>query len=82
MHIGKKNPHKSYKMHNHLENKTVILLTTTDERDLGIIISDDLKLARQYAKAANTAYKVLEVLKRAFVSRSLQIWKTLYTTKI
>ncbi len=55
----------------------IILLTTTHERDLGIIISDDLNLARQCAKAANTAYKVFGMLKRAFVSRNLQIWKPL-----
>lgn len=82
MHIGKKNLHKNYKMHNYLENKTSILLTTTHERDLGIIISDDLKLASQCAKPANTAYKVFGMLKRAFVSRNLQIWKSLYMTYI
>ena len=69
-------------MNNYTENLATPLITTTHERDLGIIISNDLKLAKQCAKAANTAYSIFGRLKRAFTSRSLHIWKLLYTTYI
>lgn len=82
MHIGKKNPKHIYTMQNYSNNIATPLETTTQERDLGIIISNDLKLAKQCAKAANTAYSIFGRLKRAFVSRSLHIWKILYTTYI
>ena len=82
MHIGKKNPNTTYTMRNYSDNQPIPLITTTHERDLGIIISNDLKLAKQCAKAANTAYSIFGRLKRAFVSRSLSIWKLLYSTYI
>lgn len=69
MHYGKKDPNTTYTMINYLDNQAIPLITTNQERDLLIIISNDLKLHKQCAKAAN-AYSIFGV-KRAFVSRSL-----------
>ena len=82
MHLGKSNPRHSYTMSSYSNNQLIPLSTTEHERDLGIIISNDLKPAMQCAKAANTAYKIFGMLKRVFVSRTLSLWKTLYTTYI
>jgi len=82
MHVGKKNPEITYTMNNYSDNQPTPLLTTITERDLGITISSDLKLYKQCVKAASTAYKIFGMLKKAFVSRTLFIWKTLYTTYI
>jgi ribonuclease P/MRP protein subunit RPP40 len=49
---------------------------TRVERDLGVMISDDLKLA------AARANRVLGMFKKTFKSRGLSLWKSLYTTYI
>jgi len=82
MNIGIKNPKHTYTMNNYTDNLATPLNITTHELDLGIIISNDLKLGKQCAKAANTAYSIFGRLKRAFISKSLHIWKLLYTTYI
>ena len=82
MHVGKKNLEITYNMNNYSDNQPTPLLINITERDLGITISNDLKLYKQCAKAASTAYKIFGMLKKAFVSRNLAIWKTLYTTYI
>jgi ribonucleases P/MRP protein subunit RPP40 len=47
MHIGKTNPHHDYKMNNHILKKTEI------ERDLGVIISNDLEWSQHVISATN-----------------------------
>jgi ribonuclease P/MRP protein subunit RPP40 len=49
MHLGKKNPRKPYYMNGEQ------LLTTKPERDIGVLVSDNLKPSEQCAKAAKTA---------------------------
>ena len=48
------------------------------ERDLGVLVSEDLKWARQCVNAANKAKKMLGVLRRSFTSRDVDLWKRLY----
>ena len=52
------------------------------ERDLGILISKDLKWSNQCKKAAAKANRMLGRLKNTFVSRSSSIWKKLYLAYI
>ncbi|XP_065672156.1 uncharacterized protein LOC136089981 [Hydra vulgaris] len=58
------------------------IATTAIESDLGILISNDLKVRAQVEKAASTANRVLGRLKNAFRSRNLALWRTLYITYI
>lgn len=79
MHIGKSNPKHTYSM---LDNETGLrfpLEETVCERDLGILVSNDLKPSCQVNHAASTANKVLGMLKNTFVNRDAKIWKKLYT---
>ena len=55
---------------------------TTVERDLGVLISADLKLRAQVEQAATKANRMLGRLKKAFRSRSFYLWRVLYTTYI
>ena len=48
------------------EGTTVTLTTTDEERDLGVIISSNLKPSAQCLKAANKAMSVLGMVKRNF----------------
>jgi len=62
MNIGKKSPKHTYTMNKYTDNLATPLKKTTHERDLGIIISNDLKPAKQCAKAANTIFGILFIV--------------------
>lgn len=76
MHIGKNNPNYSYSLGNHQLDETEV------ERDLGVLISKDLKWASHCNKIAATANRTLGVLKRTFVSKDCTLWRKLYPTYV
>jgi hypothetical protein len=76
MHIGKKNPSRLYSI------EGTRLAESRCERDLGIIVTSNLKWNEQCQKAAGEANRVLGMLKKAFVSKESILWKKLYTTYV
>ena len=52
------------------------------ERDLGVILSNDLKVRAQVETAASVANRALGRLKKAFRSRGLALWRALYLSYI
>jgi ribonuclease P/MRP protein subunit RPP40 len=48
------------------------------ERDLGVQISEDLKVKEQVETAVSTAIRGLGKLKKAFRSRSFTLWRAIY----
>ena len=74
LHIGKKNQRFDYKMGQQVLEKTEC------ERDVGVLISNDLKPTQQCAKAAKKAYSVLGRISRAFTFRDKVVWTKLYKT--
>jgi hypothetical protein len=72
MHFGKNNMNASYSMGG------VVLDVVKEEKDLGVIIQDDLKVSKQCTKAVTTANKILGMISRAFVYRSRDIVLQLY----
>jgi Reverse transcriptase (RNA-dependent DNA polymerase)/Endonuclease-reverse transcriptase len=72
MHVGRHNPRAAYTM-----NGTQLQVTHA-ERDVGVIISDDLKQAGQCKKAAQTASTVLGQIHRAFHYRDRHTYVSLY----
>ena len=56
----------------------VVLATTKEEKDLGVIMTDKLSPSVQCAKAAKTANAVLGQISRAFHYRDKQIFTGLY----
>ena len=83
MHIGRPN-NKSpyiYTMIN-TDGYRRPLEVTKVERDLGVMVSDDLKVRAQVVAAASTASRTLGRLKKAFRSRSMNLWRMLYITYI
>ena len=73
MHIGSRNPKYQYSMGG--EN----LVVTEEERDIGVIVTDNLKPAAQCSKAARTAQAVLGQISRAFHYRDRHVFVRLYT---
>jgi hypothetical protein len=72
MHVGRRNKQADYYMNGHK------FATTSAERDVGVIISDDLKQADQCKKAAQTAGAVLGQIHRAFHYRDRHTYLGLY----
>jgi hypothetical protein len=72
MHVGRHNSKAEYTMNG------IKLASTTRERDVGVIISDNLKQADQCKKAAQTASTVLAQIHRAFHYRDRVTYVGLY----
>jgi hypothetical protein len=73
MHFGAGNPKHSYSMGDH------VLETTDEEKDVGVIMSSNLKPSSQCARAAKTASVVLGQVSRSFKYRDKRIFPRLYT---
>ena len=76
MHVGRSNPCHQYSM------AGTRLERTTEERDLGVIMSDKLKPSSQCAKAARTAQTVLGQIIRAFHFKDKDVFVQLYKTYV
>ena len=76
MHIGKSNPHFDYKMNDHILQKTEI------ERDLGVLISNDLEWDQQVISATSKANRKLGLIKHAFKYLDTNTLKLLYKSMV
>ena len=76
MHIGRNNPKFAYSMDGHILEKV------TEERDIGVIISSDLKPTKHCEAAASRAKIVLGQMSRSFHFRDRHVFKRLYTTYV
>jgi hypothetical protein len=72
MHLGPKNPCHTYTM------SGTALSTTTEERDIGVTVSSNLRPGAQCAKAARKASAVLGQISRAFHFRDRHTFLNLY----
>ena len=80
MHISRKNLKDSYYIESFDGKSQSWLSVRTLERDLGIMISSDLKWNYHVKYCANKANKILGMLTRTFEYRNLELFKSLYTT--
>lgn len=76
MHIGSNNLQLQYFM------STTHLDSVDSEKDLGVVISSDLKVSNQCIKAYAKANKILGVINRTIESKSVEIMIKLYKTLV
>ena len=76
MHFGNNNLHAVYT----LGGK--VLQVVDEEKDLGVIVQDDLKVSKQCAKAVTTANKILGMISRSFSNRSANVIVKLYKSLV
>ena len=76
MHFGSKNPGSNYVMNGLSLEKVHI------ERDLGVLISDDLKVSGQCCQAYLKANRMLGLIKRTIVNKDPDIMVRLYKTLV
>ena len=80
MHITKNNPKLDYIMRTENENR--ILIETSEEKDLGVWITNDLKHEKQVIAASQRAMAVLHSVRRAFVRFDIETFSIIYTSYI
>ena len=81
MHIRKKVTSHPYSIQNSA-SRSQALEITTPEKDLGIMISNDLKPRSQVQKASSKVNMMLAVLKSTFVYRDPSLCNKLYTSYV
>jgi len=72
VHVGRANPKKKYEMNGQPLTESLV------ERDVGVMITNDLKPSQHCAKAARTATAVLNQILRAFHYRDRKTFVQLY----
>jgi hypothetical protein len=72
MYFGNNNPKNQY----HLDGTSLEVIT--EEKDLGVIVTDNLKPTKQCTKAASKAMNSLRLIKRAFTYIDTQSFSVLY----
>jgi len=63
---------------NRQDEKVWTVQETTEEKDLGVISTDDLKVSRQCCKAASKANRILDMVSRHFKNFEKRVFLTLY----
>ena len=76
MHVGKSQKHYPYYMNNQQ------LEEVTQEKDLGILISNDLKVSQQCQSACSKATRILGIINRTLVFRHPDIMLRLYKSLV
>ena len=76
MHIGRNNTRHNYSMNGKF------LLTTEYEKDLGVIIENNLSHGRNVASAANKANRTLGIISRIFTCKNKEILMPLYKSLV
>jgi ribonucleases P/MRP protein subunit RPP40 len=82
MHIGKNNKQHNYTMNSYETGEPIPLEKTELERDLGILLSKNLKFSEQANKAAANANLKLGLLRNTFRFRGAEMWKSLYVSYV
>lgn len=76
MHIGKNNSNCVYDIDN------TPISTTVKEKDLGVVVSNDLKVSSHCVASVKTANRMLGLIKRTFTSRSESVVLKLYKSLV
>jgi len=76
MHMGRNNPSSEYSIQGEA------MAAVDQERDLGVIISKDLKPSKQCAEAVKKANRALGSIKRCFRYKTVDVIKDLYLSRV
>ena len=76
MHFGKNNPRRPYRMNGHT------LEITDQEKDLGVMIDEELKFHVHTAAAAKKGNQMLGIIKKSYCTRDAKTMTSLYTAMV
>lgn len=76
LHLGKDNPHVQYRLENFL------IRDVNQQKDLGVLVSDDLKWEPHIASIVKKANTLIYLIQRAFCNTSVEMVSKLYKTYV
>lgn len=80
MHLGNDNRKHRYSM---MENEVIKTLEeSAQERDLGVLIDDELKFVKHIENAVSKSNQLLGLIKRSFVYKNGEVMKKLFTSLV
>lgn len=82
MHCGTNNPKHVYSLRCPLKQKTYIINTTHSEKDLGVLISEDLEWSEHTRQAVSKTNRILGLLNNTFLYMDIPLMKTLYCSYV
>jgi hypothetical protein len=80
--FGSKPNQYEFTIHDRQTDAVHVLEASNVERDLGVLISSDLKWKHQVEAVAARANRILGMLKNTFQHKSVDLWKKLYTVYV
>ena len=66
LHLGKRNQEHSYSMRKHDDTNRVILESTSMEKDLGVLVDNELRFTKHIVAQVNKANKILGLIRRSY----------------
>jgi ribonuclease P/MRP protein subunit RPP40 len=80
MHYGRQQEPSSYTMTNN--NETLVLETTTEEKDLGVLFDPSLKFSKHVAATCKKGNQLVGIIRRPFKYLDKQMFTSLYKSLI
>lgn len=82
LHLGHNNPHHEYRMRKHDTDETVLLQVVEEEKDLGVLVDQDLKFSKHVESQVNKANKILGLIRRSFTHLDKDSMRRLFTALV
>ena len=82
MHLGFNNPLYNYQMFDPSQNKYVPLKTTVLERDLGVLVDNQLKFSKHISTQVNKANRILGLIRRSYTFLDAFSFKKLFISLV
>ena len=76
LHVGKRNPRNNYSMNE------VQLAVTTSEKDLGVIVDEELNFHQHISSSVSKANQILGIIKRTFTQITAEMLPILFATLV
>ena len=82
LHLGYNNPHCTYHMRKHNSDETVDLLSSEVEKDLGVLVDNNLSFSKHIECQVNKANRLVGLIRRSFTYMDKECMKQLFTSLV